>query len=102
MKTWQAISAFVAASLLLVGVLLFLDERHQSVKAAEFQKEALELVVVQSAAKIQAGVSANQLQLMQWELNDINARIIAGKTQIADASRKVVLEARIKALAVAK
>ena len=57
------------------------------------------LLIAQSAKSIQAGVSANQLQLMQWELNDILARISAGKQQTGDASRKIVLEARIKALA---
>ena len=68
------------------GAKLVLDAEHQ-------------LLIAQSAKALQAGVSANQLQLMQWELNDINARIAAGVQQTGDASRKIVLEARIKALA---
>ena len=54
------------------------------------------LLIAQSAKSIQAGVSANQLQLMQWELNDIIAREVAKKPQIGDASRKIVLVSRIK------
>jgi len=54
------------------------------------------LLIAQSAKSIQAGVSANQLQLMQWELNDINARIASGNTQVGDLSRKIVLESRIE------
>ena len=110
MKVWKAISAFVGASVLLVLGLLFLDGRHQSTQAAQYEKEALEvsiaqsektleLSIAQSAATLQSGVSANQLQLMQWELNDINARLAAGKEYPGDASRKIVLEARIKKLA---
>lgn len=94
MNTWQAISAFVGASVLLVVALLFMDERH----LAADEKERLELLVAQTGAAVQKGVNANQLQLMRWELNDINARIAAGKPQVGDAARKVELEARIKKL----
>ena len=57
-----------------------------------------QLLIAQSAQEIQSGVSANQLQLIRFELDDINARIASGKQQTGDASRKIVLEARIKAL----
>ncbi len=100
MKMWQSVSAFVGASILLVLGLLFLDDRHQSTQAAEVQKEAMEGMIVQTAATLQAGISANQLQLMQWELNDVNLRISSGKQFPGDASRKIILEARIKILAV--
>ena len=67
------------------GAKMVLDAEHQ-------------LLIAQSAKALQEGVSANQLQLLQWELNDINARMKAGREQTGDASRKIVLEARIKAL----
>ena len=67
------------------GAKMVLDSGHQ-------------LLIAQSAKALQEGVSANQLQLLQWELNDINARMKAGREQTGDASRKIVLEARIKAL----
>ena len=67
------------------GAKVTLDAEHQ-------------LLIAQSAKALQEGVSANQLQLLQWELNDINARMKAGREQTGDASRKIVLEARIKAL----
>jgi uncharacterized membrane protein len=57
------------------------------------------LLIAQSAKAIQSGVSANQLQMMQWELNDIIARAAAGKAQVGDVSRRLVLESRIKELA---
>jgi hypothetical protein len=68
------------------GAKMILDSEHK-------------LLIAQSAESIQAGVSANQLQMMRWELNDINARIKAGKTEVGDEARKVELEARIKKLA---
>lgn len=67
------------------GAKLILDAEHQ-------------LLIAQSAESIQKGVSANQLQMMRWELNDINARIAAGKPEVGDEARKVELEARIKKL----
>ena len=111
MKLWRALSAFVGVSVLLVLGLLFLDARHQSIEAAEYEKvsleqsieyerEALELSIAQTATTLQAGISANQLQLMRWELDDINTRLAEGKPAPGDSSRKIVLEARIKALAV--
>ena len=94
MNTWQAIGAFVAASVLLVLALLFMDERHL---AAE-EKSRILLVVAQTASAIQEDVTAVRLQQLQWELNDIVARASAGKALAGDASRKIVLEERIKAL----
>jgi len=102
MKTWQYIVTAVVSLLVVAGVpvgaLIVMDDRHQSVPAAAAEKDAIRVIVAQSAAALQSGVSANQLQLMQWELNDIYARFKAGKPQIGDEARKIVLEARIKAL----
>lgn len=70
-----------------------------SVYGAKMVLDAEHLILIaQSAEAVQAGVSANQLQLMRWELNDINARIKAGKPEVGDEARKVELEARIKKL----
>ncbi len=57
------------------------------------------LLIAQSAKALQSGVSANQLQMMQWEYKDIIAREQAGKSLPADAARKIVLESRIAELA---
>ncbi len=94
MKLWISAGALGGASILLVLGLLFLDERH----LAAFEKDNILLIVAQTSAALQSGISANQLQMMQWELNDINARIQAGKEQVGDRSRKVILEARISKL----
>ena len=68
------------------GAKLMLDGEHQ-------------VLIAQSAKSLQSGISANQLQMMQWEYNDIIARELAGKSLPGDAARKLVLEERIKALA---
>jgi len=98
-KPWQVVTVvagFIGASWLLPTLgLLFLDNRH----LAAAEKETILLFVAQSTQSIQAGVNANQLQLMQWELNDINARIGTKDERPGDKSRKLVLESRIKDLA---
>lgn len=67
------------------GAKMVLDDEHR-------------LLIAQSAKAIQDGVTANQLQLMRFELADINARIKAGTPGPGDEVRKVELEARIRAL----
>lgn len=95
MNVWQAIGAFATASILLVMGLLFMDDRH----LASGEKENILLVVAQSSAAVLSQVQANKLQLMQWELNDIIARASAGKPNVGDAARRLVLESRIQELA---
>jgi hypothetical protein len=68
------------------GAKMILDSEHQ-------------LLIAQSAKALQSGISANQLQMMQWELKDILAREAAGTPGPGDAARKIVLIERIKKLA---
>jgi hypothetical protein len=102
--------ALVAIVTSAFGAKAFLDSEHQSVAtanlereaielAAETQKVSLELKLAQSTAALQSGVNANQLQLIQFELNDINGRIGTKDERKEDRSRKLILGARIKALA---
>ncbi len=94
MSVWQSIGAFVAASVLLVVGLLFLDDRH----LAAGEKEVILKVVAQSASAIQKDVTAVRIQQLQWELNDIIAREQVGKVLPGDGSRKVVVVERLKKL----
>jgi hypothetical protein len=86
MKTVAAILGIFAIIGSVYGAKLILDSEHQ-------------LLIVQSAKSLQSGISANQLQMMQWEYKDIIAREQAGKSLPADAARKIVLESRIAELA---
>lgn len=98
MKTWQAILAALALIGSAFGGFFVLDGRYFHVDVAASEKEALQLQIAQTASALQSGINANQLQLMIWELNDINARIAAGKALPGDAARKLVLEERIRKL----
>lgn len=98
MKSWQTIVALVAVVGSALGSYIFIDDKYQSVKAAETQTEALQLIIVQTASDIQQDISSIRLQQLQWELDDIIARAEAEKSLAGDASRLIVLEARIKKL----
>ena len=94
MSVWQSIGAFVAASVLLVVGLLFMDDRH----LAAGEKDVILKVVAQSASAIQKDVTSVRIQQLQWELNDIIAREEARKVLPGDVSRKIVVIERLKTL----
>lgn len=98
MKLWvQFVTIITVIGAVLLGF-IFVEDRYQSVKAANLEKKAIRVEVAQTAASIQSDVSAIRLQQMQWELDDIMARAEAGKMLPGDESRKVVLIARIEKL----
>lgn len=110
MKTWQMVVSALLGAATLIGIgyggIVGADGRYQLIQLAQADKEKIELLVAQTAAQlqqqtatVQAGVNANQLQLMRWELDDINARIGTANEKPGDKSRKLVLEERIKKLA---
>jgi len=83
--TVAAILGIFAIIASVYGAKIVLDDEHK-------------LLIAQSAKALQDGVTSNQLQLMRFELADINARIKAGTPGPGDEARKVELEARIRAL----
>jgi hypothetical protein len=85
----------IVIALFIGGVIFGADLRY----LATDEKNQILFIVAQNTAAVQGGVNANQLQLMQWELNDINARIATKNERKEDRSRKVILEARMAELA---
>ena len=83
-KLWAAAGSLLGLVVVVLGGMSFMDTRHAS---------SLELA--QTASMIQADVTAVRIQQIRWELDDINARIDAGKANSSDKARKVELEGRL-------